>query len=598
MNQPEIQTLLTEARQKCAAGDFARALELANKAKALDPMDSAPTLMIGQCQRALGNPSEAAKTFEFLIGHFPKAANLYTELGLAKSEAGAKGEGYQCAKKAIELEPNSQFSLEGFGFLALKQKRWPEAIKAFNVLIKMDPDQASYYPQLCEALKATYRFQDAISAFHHFIRLTGRSGENLYQMGMLCFLGNLYEDAVSWFEEASRGDPKNEKPVFYRARCHIQLGDLKTATALARKALLIKPDSVHTLALLHELNSGEITQENIQPLCALLKTGQIKGQVEWGLGHLFLGRVFQENQEYETAFGHFKTANDDLFRAYSNQGVVYDKELTKKQFSETKKLFTRDAMASMSGGGSKSDVPILIVSMPRSGTTLLEQIISMHSKVKGLGEFKAMDQVVYQLNSIINQNRQNPIAEVIKENAANWANIYLQEISLEKGQSRATDKMPVNFLFLGIFQAMFPNARVIHIKRHPLDTCLSLYTNDLRGSYPYTTKFENLGHYFNLHADLMRFWKENLSLKYLELCYAELVDKPEEKAREVMEFCGLDFEDKVLEFHKGKKSAYTISQVQVSEPINKKGVGRWRHYKKHIGPLIEALDEDIVGPLE
>lgn len=597
MNNPKVQTLLEDARLKRTAGEFSAALDLANKAKALDPGDSAPYLIIGQCQRALGDHKAAVETFEFLIGHFPDEADLNAELGLAKWSLGEKETGYQLAKKAVELDASSQFSNEVLGLLAGEYECWPKAIEAYEVLIKLRPDHAAYYYQLCQALNVSYRYEDAAETFSHFIRLMGRTSDNLFQMGMFHFMAKLFEEAVPWFEVAAKADPKNHEPVFYQARCHIQFGDLKTGEALAIKALALKPSSILTLSLLNELNPEEISDGHIQELFERLEKGVFEDELDRAMTHLFLGKYFHKAKDYDTAFGQFKAANDVRFKAFAKEGLVYSKPLMEGNFNETKRIFSKAGMAKMAGGGSKSQVPILIVSMPRSGTTLLEQMISSHSKVRGAGELNAMGRIFFDLNYKINETPGKSVEDIVKENAAAWAEIYLRELKVPDGMLRATDKMPVNFIHLGIFQAMFPNARVIYIKRNPLDTCLSMFSNSLSGSFAYTAKFDTLGHYFNLHCDLMRFWKENLSMKYLELSYTALVEEPEKMAREIMDFCGLDFEDQVLEFYKGRKSAYTLSQVQVSQPINKKGMNRWVPYKKHIGPLIEALDEDIVGPL-
>jgi len=157
--------------------------------------------------------------------------------------------------------------------------------------------------------------------------------------------------------------------------------------------------------------------------------------------------------------------------------------------------------------------------------------------------------------------------------------------------------MPVNFIYCGLIQAIFPKARIINIRRDPLDNCLSMYSNSFSESYAYSARLSDLGHYYNLYAGLMDHWKNTLSMKYLEVSYEDLVENQEAKSREILEFCGLPWEQGVMEFYKGQKTAYTISQVQVSKPINKRGVARWKPYEKHIQPLIKALDEDIVGDL-
>ncbi len=358
MDNPEVQKLLEAARVKRGEGDFNAALDLAQKANELDPGDSEPYLIMGQCQRSLGNPAEAAKVFEFLVGHFPDEADLQAELGLSKFGTGEREAGYQLAKKAVEIDPTSQFSLEALGLLASEHECWPKAIEAYEVLIKMRPDHAPYYSQLCQAFNVSYRYEDAIKAFHHVIRLKGRTGDNLYQMGMFHFMARLFEEAVPWFEEAAKVDPENEEPVFYLARCHIQFGDLKTGETLAKQALKTKPSSIHTLTLLNELKPEVISKENIKALEALLKADKFGGALERALTHLFLGKYHHKAKDYDAAFAQFKACNEDRYKAFAEEGMIYNQALMAGNFAETKRIFSKDGMAKMAGGGSKSEVPI------------------------------------------------------------------------------------------------------------------------------------------------------------------------------------------------------------------------------------------------
>ena len=282
-----------------------------------------------------------------------------------------------------------------------------------------------------------------------------------------------------------------------------------------------------------------------------MEEGVFEDANDRALTHLFLGKYFHRAKDYDTAFSQFQASNAVRFQYLSEEGLVYSKPLMEGNFNETKRIFSKAGMAKMAGGGSKSEAPILIVSMPRSGTTLLEQMIASHSKVRGAGELNAMGRIFFDLNYKINETPGKAIVEIVKENAADWAEIYLSGLKVPEGMLRGTDKMPVNFIHLGIFQAMFPNARVIYIKRNPLDTCLSMYSNNLSSSYAYTAKFDTLGHYFNLHCDLMRHWSENLSMKYMELSYTELVENPEEKARQIMDFAVFPGRIRCLSFIRG-----------------------------------------------
>ncbi len=597
MTTSQVDSLILQARDKMTAGQFPEAQKLAEEANRIDPGNPNPYRVLGQISRARGDFKKSEEIFQFLKGHFPGEADIVGELAVTKWAAGEKDEGYDLAKKAKEMDDSSPFVLEALADMASQNAYWPVVIDAYEKLSEQFPDTIRFHGLKAEALQNSQRYEEAAKAFAPFIRIQGENAANLFQMGMFLFQARLFEEAVPWFEKASKMDPENDEPVFYLARCHIQFGDLEKGEVLANKALELTPDSIQALTLLNELRPSVITEVHIERLFAKLEKGVFVGPLEKAMIHLFLGKYFHKAKRYDDAFAQFKEANDERFRVFSKEGIIYEKKLMEENFAETRRIFVPERMKKMAGGGSDSTLPIMIVSMPRSGTTLLEQIISSHSRVFGAGEVTTMSRIFFDLNYKINLDLNKPIEEVIKENAKEWAELYLKELRAPEGVLRATDKLPVNFIHLGLFQAMFPNARAIYIRRHPLDTCLSMYSNNLSHGYAYSAKQDTLGHYFNLHAGLMRHWKENLAMKYLQVDYPDLVENTEEKAREILDFCGLEWEDRVLEFYKGRKSSFTISQVQVSHPINKKGLGRWVPYKKYIGPLIEALDEDIVGPL-
>jgi len=593
----DTQILLQKAQEKIAGGQFGEALVLAQQARDLDPGNPNSYRLLGQLHRALKNYPEALESFELLLGHFPKDGELKAEVALTLYESGQEDEGFEEARAAQELEPDSPFTLEVAANIAKARGALPLAIENYEKLVEKFPGVIRFHGFIAECYGLLQRHEDAARAFENFIKIQGENAGNCYQMAMFLFLARLFEEAVPWFEKAAGFDPKNDEPVFYLARCHIQFGDLEKGKELALKTLALNPGSIHALTLLNELDPKLLTDDNIQTVFKKLEEGGFEEALERAMAHLFLGKFYHKAKEYDKAFAQFSAANDERYQAFSEENTIYDKALMEGNYGEVKKIFTRDRMKKMAGNGSNSEVPILIAAMPRSGTTLLEQIIASHSNVYGGGESTGMGRIFIDLNIKINADLEKPIEDIIRENAAEWAEIYLNELRAPKGVLRATDKMPINFIHLGIFQAMFPKGRVIYIRRHPLDNCMSMFSNNLSQGYAYTARLDTLGHYFNLHADLMCHWRENLDMKYLEVDYPDLVAEPEKKAREILEFCGLPWEDQVLEFYKGRKSAYTISQVQVSEPINKKGLGRWVPYKKHIGELIAALDEDIVGPL-
>jgi hypothetical protein len=236
--------------------------------------------------------------------------------------------------------------------------------------------------------------------------------------------------------------------------------------------------------------------------------------------------------------------------------------------------------------------PVFIVGMPRSGTTLTEQILASHPDVYGAGEIMVMPSIIKNLSSYIRNSGPYPDSltklnsQILDELAAD----YLKETSkLNQKAIRFTDKTLVNYLYLGLISLMFPNAHIIHCMRDPRDTCMSIYFQNFDESHYYATSLENLGHYYTEYKKLMAHWKSMLNVKYMEVQYEDLVSNQERVSRDLIDFIGLEWDDRVLRFYDSKRSVVTASYDQVRQKIYTKSTQRWKNYEQHIGPLIKSL---------
>jgi len=240
----------------------------------------------------------------------------------------------------------------------------------------------------------------------------------------------------------------------------------------------------------------------------------------------------------------------------------------------------------------RSRLPVFIVGMPRSGTTLVEQILASHPLVYGAGELEAISEIYLGMQRRFGMARPYPycMAEITRKQLDAMAQAHLDRLGgMSRGMARVTDKMPHNFLSLGLIDLLFPGARVIHCKRDPLDNCVAIFTQYFNEAHAYATNLADLGYYYRLYERLMHHWAETVEIPVLDLHYEELVAEPERHIRELIAFCDLSWDERCLRFHETKREVGTFSYDQVRRPIYKTSAGRWRNYAPYLDPLFESL---------
>lgn len=258
--------------------------------------------------------------------------------------------------------------------------------------------------------------------------------------------------------------------------------------------------------------------------------------------------------------------------------------------------FDKVTLATRAAEGNESALPVFVVGMPRSGTTLVEQILASHSLVHGAGELHDVQDIARTLPRHTPAGTPYPacVHELDGTIMRGFGDAYVRSVrTLSQDSLRIVDKMPLNYLFLGLLALLLPNAHIVHCRRNPLDTCLSCYFQRFRGSQEYSYDLGHLGRYYILYRQLMDFWVDTLPLPILHVDYEELVADPETIARELVAFCGLKWQERCLDFHCADRAVTTSSNWQVRRPVYRTAVERWRNYAPHLGPLRAALGDDL-----
>lgn len=298
------------------------------------------------------------------------------------------------------------------------------------------------------------------------------------------------------------------------------------------------------------------------------------------------GKIFNDIKDYEKAFSFYEMGN--RFKKAS-----FEIDQFRKEIDRVISFFTSDMIQRLSAAGSSSKVPVFIVGMPRTGTTLIEQILSSHPEVHGAGELPDIASIAGTMKQHAIQKTDYPeyIAHLPEQVFSGFADAYLNRLrTFNHSAVRIIDKMPGNYLYLGLIAIMFPKAKIIHSQRHPLDTCLSCYFQRFRRGHDYSFDLTNLGLYCREYERLMQHWNAVLPVTPFELQYSDLVENQETVSRKLIDYIGVDWDDCCLNFHDNSRPVTTASNWQVRRPMNRSGLDRWKNYDSHLGALREALD--------
>jgi len=303
--------------------------------------------------------------------------------------------------------------------------------------------------------------------------------------------------------------------------------------------------------------------------------------------YFFAGELNDKVGNHDRAFEMYNQGNAISF------GSDYMPEVFEARIDAAIRVFGKRGFPGLPRARHRIRRPILIVGMPRSGTSLLEQIIASHPRVAGAGECQDIMNMPGRMLRMSPSRTPYPdcVPDLTDDDMDQLVRDYDQTLArVDPKADRVTDKMPHNFLHLGLINLLMPEARVIHIQRDPVDTCVSNYFQDFASSFlAYARDLAHLGHHYRQYERLMAHWRTVLDMPFMEVRYEDLVADQERVSRQVIDFVGLEWDDACLSFHKTKRTVSTASYAQVRNPIYTKSVERWRRYEKHLGPLLDAL---------
>jgi len=493
------------------------------------------------------------------------AANIYQKILIQEPN-------HPCANyfMGVLLHTANQ-SYAGIPYLKKVLDLRPEHIKAQLVLIDMylNTDLVDEADELLQSLLAQ----------------KPRNSDGLFRLGKLNQQRGLYEKAEDNFQKAFKYDRTMVIALVNHAKVCAALGNSKMALNLFRRAREIRPsygEAHYGIAL---LNKNEISADDISLMEKAYKSRQINSNDKAYLCYA-LGKVNDDLKKYEKAFEYFSEANRLKRETFP---VFYNIDQDASYFEKIKQVFDNKFIKTMNPQQKKSITPVFILGMPRSGTTLAEQILASHSQVYGAGELEDINNLVNEIQARTGKRFPEAIEKLADSDWAALADQYISNVSRKTAAKFVTDKRPYNFRYIGLITKIFPNAKIIHCQRNPFATCFSIYRYHFSMSEPYATDLEDLGKYYSIYKDLMAYWEQQLPGRIFNLRYESLINDPAEEIRAMLDYCDLPFEESCLEFFQTDRSVNTPSAAQVRQPIYTSAMEHWQHYEKQLQPLKTAM---------
>lgn len=566
-----------------AQGRHLEAARLIERAIARDSGRATFHLNLSLCLAALGQQT-AIQHLRIAVKMQPDLADAWFNLGVLYSRDQDNVAAVASYRKLLALVPDHLTALNNLGELLSRMGHYDEAARLLSHALKLSPDftDAQYnfarlildeHPaKAAELLSQVVRSRPQwVDAYRLYAKAQAKNGEHTAALGILT---QALETAPA------EANLRNDLGLI-----QLEMGNLSASKQAFESTLALEPNHVHALYNLAFSVKADENPVLLEKLNAVIADAESLPSEMRAMLHFAAGHLHEAGHDYDAAFRAFERANQ-------LKGVVYDAKQVEAHFAAIKAVFTPELFARYDCKYDGAQA-VFIVGMPRSGTTLTEQIVASHPQAAGAGELLLFNQMANGLGALLKTEAPYPACipllncDVVRQLAQD----YTRELIRRGGKDavRVSDKMPGNFVHLGLISLVLPRARIIHCQRNPLDICVSCFTANFTGFLPYAYDLAHLGHYYRCYQDLMAHWAQVLPSPIHTMKYERLIADPEREIRDLIAFLGLSWHDQCLTPHRTKRAVVTASNVQVRQPIYRNAVNRSARYDKYLGRLRDAL---------
>ncbi len=505
--------------------------------------------------------------------------------------AGETREAEDELRRILKRDPNHVEAARLLAVIAADKKAHRDAEVMLRHAIGNAPDYVRLWVDLCVTCREQDKYDDALECAEKVLELAPDMAESfMLHAGVLGAMGD-HEGAIRQYETALGITPNRPGVLCSMAHHQKTIGRQDEAIATYRRCIDVKPSHSEAYWSLANLKTFSFSDDEIDRMKTMLETDELDDESRVQL-HNALGLDREARRDYDTAFSHFADCN-----RIRRLAETYDPVETETRYGQVMETFSAEYFADREGVGNQDASPIFVVGLPRSGSTLIEQILASHSKVDGTHELHDLANIVREIDR--RQGRKRRFPENLDDlNPGAWAKIggeYLAATRKYRGAAPFfVDKNPNNFVFIGLLKLALPNAKIINARRHPLDSCFGSFKQLFASGQPFSYDLVELGEYYLQYVRLMDHWHQVLPGFVLDVHYEDNIADLESQVRRMLDFCNLPFEESCLRFHETERAVKTASSAQVRRPIYSSSVNLWRNYEPHLDELIEVLEPLLV----
>ena len=572
---------------------------------------------------------EAILSFERAIQLHPSLPLAHKKLGKALAAVGRGAEADEAFERYSENDPDRTELTKGVEHLRADEA--DEAIPIFKRLLKRNPDDVNALRYLAAGYwQKQIRLEDAEALLRRATQIADDYTQAWLILGSILINRNEYMEAIRVYRKATDLEPRNPEAWSGLGNAYsIAMYPEKSIQAFERSLALNAKQPQAQMGYAHSLKTVGKQAESIQAYRTAVKLKPDFGEVYWSMANLkifnfeeeelnnmlqqlerddlstsadihfrfALGKAFEDEQDYDRAWHHYHTGNQR-----QRMTLSYDPVSTQRNHNAVKKVFNKIFLSECLDYGYEAHDPIFIVGLPRSGSTLVEQILASHSQVEGTSELPILGRIASSIGRYRTDGIDYPeaVKDLRKKDWRAYGQQYIEESQRHRVTDKPffTDKLPNNFTYVGFASLILPNAKVINARRHPFDSCLGGYKQLFGSGQNFTYDMLDLAHYYQQYDAMIKHWHEAMPGKVLDVHYEETVTNLADQVRRILEHCGLPFEESCVRFHETDRAVKTASSEQVRQPIYTAALGTWRRYEKHLdlwhdqlGYIVEELPE-------
>jgi len=649
-----LATALARARQLLAVSPR-QAVEQAREILKIVPDQPQASLILGAALRREGDLTAALGELEALTQRQPKAAQAWLELGLVRAALGRTKGAIAALAESLKLNPDradawqvlsEQYGLAGNeaaqnaataqqirratkdpvlleAATALCDNKLAIAERILKNFLKSAPTNVAAIRMLAEVAARLGRYGDAEILLARCLALAPGFTVARHNYAIVLHRQNKSQEAIAQVDMLLRGEPNNPAYRALKGAAFGQIGEYAKAIecyqdvlkqfpnqpkawmsyghalkavgrqadciAAYKKSIALAPALGEAYWSLANLKTVRFEPQDIDAMKAFAAREKLADEDRYHL-HFALGKALEDEGKFAESFEHYAAGN-----ALRRKNISYDADETTDHVRRSKALFTREFFAARTGQGSPATDPIFIVGLPRSGSTLIEQIMATHSAVEGTMELPDIIAIARRLSGRKSRSQTSNYPEILAnldaDALAKLGSEYLERTQIQRklGRPHFIDKMPNNFAHVGLIHLILPKARIIDARRHPLGCCFSVFKQHFARGQAFSYEQTELGRYYADYADLMAHFDDVLPGRIHRVLYEDVVNDPEREVRRLLDYCGLPFEEECLHFYRNSRAVRTASSEQVRQPIFREGVDQWRHYEPWLEPLKTAL---------